>query len=108
MTGLRKIFFVAGAAAALAITAVIQTPFAQDSDPAKSLMGPRAESGPATPAANKNANAAMTVEPNSAPMTDADKRAAAAMEMGSGLPMTDADKKAAAAMGMDSSPALTK
>src|SRR6202011_1645117 len=79
MTGLRKTFFVAGAAAALAITAVIQTPFAQDNDPAKSLMGPRVAAGPATLAANKKADATMTVEPNSRPMTDADKKAAAAM-----------------------------
>lgn len=87
MTGLPKTFLLAGAAAALAITALIEAPFAQNSgvggDPAQALMQPSAAPNPASVAAEKKAEAAMTVEPNSAPLTDADRKAAAAMGMGS-------------------------
>jgi hypothetical protein len=84
MTRLRKTFVVAGATAAVAmVAALIETPYAQNSDArgdlAKSLM----ETGDSpNPAIKKKADAAMTV-PNSTPITDADKKAAAAMGMGS-------------------------
>jgi hypothetical protein len=87
MTGLRKTFLVVGASAAVAIMTFIETPFAQNTgvggDPAKSFTAPGAASDPAATAVNTKADTAMTVEPNSAPMTDADRKAAAAMEVGS-------------------------
>lgn len=87
MTRLLKIFLVAGAAAAVAIMAVIETPLAQNvgvgSDPAKSLMEPGAASDPKAKVVNQKADAGMTVAPDSVPMTDVDRKAAAAMDMGS-------------------------
>jgi hypothetical protein len=87
MTGLRKRFLLAGAAAALATTAFLETPFAQNSgvggDPAQSLPKPGAASNATSMAADNKAEAAMTVEPNPASLTDADRKASAAMGMGS-------------------------
>jgi hypothetical protein len=88
MTGLRKTFLLAGAAAALAITALIDTPFAQNGgvsgDPTQALSKPDAAPNAASMAADKKAEDAMTVEPNPASLTNADRKAAAAMGMGSG------------------------
>jgi hypothetical protein len=87
MTRLPKTFLVAGAAAAVAIIAVIKTPSAQNvgvgTDPAKSLMEPGAASDPTVKVVNQKADATMTVAPDSVPMTDVDRKAAAAMDMGS-------------------------
>jgi hypothetical protein len=88
MSGLPKTFMLAGAAAAVAIMVLIETPFAQNSDvggsnPAQPLMGGAAPNPASAAASDKKAEAAMTVEPNSASPTDADRKAAAAMGMGS-------------------------
>jgi hypothetical protein len=87
MTGLCKTLLIAGAAGALGIMVVIETPFAQNSgagrDPAKSIMQLETAPDAAATAADRKAEASMRVPPNSFPTTDADRRAAAAMEMGS-------------------------
>jgi hypothetical protein len=84
MTGLRKTLLVVGASAAIAIMAVIETPFAQTNgpggNPGKSVTEPGATSEPTAADVDKMAEAAMTV-PNSAPMTDVDRKAAASMQM---------------------------
>lgn len=84
MTYLRKAMLIAGAAAAIMITALNQTSFAQSNggDPSQSLTEPRAAPDAAPTAANKKADDAMTAAP-SAPQTYANEQAAAAMEMGS-------------------------
>jgi hypothetical protein len=90
MTHLRKAFVVAGMAAAILVTALTETPFAQNSgsDPSKSVVEQHAAPNAASLAADKKAEAAMTVAPSA--------------------PLTAVDKKAAAAMGMDSSPVPIK
>lgn len=84
MSALRKKLLLAGATAALAISAFGQTPFAQNNGnggntTSQPSMGAEASANTVPGLADKKAEAAMTAEPNSTPPTDADRKAAAAM-----------------------------
>jgi hypothetical protein len=82
MTGLRRSFLVAGAAVAIAMMAVVETPLAQNSG-GNSAPGVHGVAGTesSSAAADKKADSAMTAEP-SATKTDADRKAATAMGSG--------------------------
>jgi hypothetical protein len=82
MTGLRKTFVLTGAAA-VAIVAFAQN-LGVCGDLAKSLMERGNSASPVPPVVKEKADEAMTVKRDSAPMTDADRKASAAMETGSG------------------------